>query len=341
DEHNLDEHHNDAEFIDSRIQSMGDIPLDSLNKTAAESPYDTESEIQFVKRYKPVLNDKETLFTETSMDESNLEEDSDLALILDDEVRSPSAFQTSKTKSEERDADFIQDEIHDLQAFADKPSDTISHLQTELTSLSTKFDQMESNITKKISKEIHSSVPTLINEALKQLPKLLIDALKSTLPTLIPDLFIKPMNKELNALNKLESSRFVLLQKELSKVIRANIRKKVKAKVQTGLSKAAEVYKKANAEGEKWEKNNPESPKDMTETLRDKRKGKGIANEDAQMKQLIPQIEQSGSDPKPSNLQQFSTCGKKITLEEAQEQLIEMKRLADLKATEEKSEKLL
>nr|GEV39687.1 hypothetical protein [Tanacetum cinerariifolium] len=262
DEHNVDEHHDDAEFIDSGIQSMGDIPLDSLNKTVAESPYDTESEIQFVKRYKPVSNDKETLFTATSMDESNHEEDSDFALILDDE--------------------------------------------------------MESNITKKISKEIHSSVPTLINEALKQLPKLLIDALKSTLPTLvkdlikesvdtsvedklpafkeqvqqtftaqIPDLFIKPMNKKLNALNKLESSRFVLLQKELSKVIRANIRKKVKAKVQTCLSKAAEVFKKANAEGEKWEKNNPESPKDMTERINKEAQAQKLAQYEAKRAKML------------------------------------------------------
>nr|GEV73879.1 hypothetical protein [Tanacetum cinerariifolium] len=104
------------------------------------------------------------------MKESDHEKDSDLASILDDEVGSPSAFQTSETKSKERDADFIQDKTHDLQASTDKPSDTISHLQTELTSLSAKVDQMESSIIKKISKEMHSSVPTLINEALKQLP---------------------------------------------------------------------------------------------------------------------------------------------------------------------------
>ncbi|GKA14435.1 hypothetical protein Tco_0694081 [Tanacetum coccineum] len=177
------------------------------------------------------------------------------------------------------------------------------------------------------------------------------------------------------------------------------------------LLEAAEVFKKANAEGEKWEQNNPESPKEaegqpkenivegeqlsdktpedpiaeqgtlviydsevkaskkktsletddeppkkklkfliptptplssiLPNPPRDQRKGKEIANEDEQMKQLVPLMDQSGSDPKALNLQQFSAHGEKMILEEAQEQMRAMKRLADLKAAEEKSEKSL
>ncbi|GKB49623.1 hypothetical protein Tco_0900376 [Tanacetum coccineum] len=213
DEHIDDEPH-DAEFVDSRIQSMDD------------------------------MHDKPSLFTSVSNEESDTEEDSDLALIPDDEVGSPSTFQTLKTdedylsepllsKSEERDVDHVLDEIVYLQASPDKPSDTLSHLQEEITSRSTKVDQMESNITRKVSEEIQSSIPALITEALKQqLPGILIDSLNSTLP--------KPLNKELNAFNKLEANRFFHLQEELSMVIQKQISKKVKAKVRTGMSKVTE-----------------------------------------------------------------------------------------------------
>nr|GEX06734.1 hypothetical protein [Tanacetum cinerariifolium] len=89
---------------------------------------------------------------------SNKESDnknSDLMLIPDDEVGSPSASQTSENekdslskpplfKSKERDEDNVLDELDDLQAFPDKPLDTLSHLQVEITSLSTNFKDMVS-----------------------------------------------------------------------------------------------------------------------------------------------------------------------------------------------------
>ncbi|GKC90541.1 hypothetical protein Tco_1151190 [Tanacetum coccineum] len=196
DEHIADEQHDDTEFVDSGILSMGDVSLESLNKATNESPYDTESEIKFVKRFKPVPNDEEPLFKSVSNKESDTKEDSELASILDDEVRSPSAFQTSESeedsqsepllsKSKERDADYILDEINDLQASADKPTDTTSHLQAEITSLSTKVNQMESNITKKVSEEIQTSVPTLITKALKQQLPGMLKCFEANLSTLV------------------------------------------------------------------------------------------------------------------------------------------------------------
>ncbi|GJX69737.1 hypothetical protein Tco_0305464 [Tanacetum coccineum] len=99
------------------------------------------------------------------------------------------------------------------------------------------------------------------------------------------------MYKEFNAFNKLESQRFVLLQKELSKFLYNKMRKSIRLRVRSGMKEvrhklsactsivatnsqhvqdlrvmfkdmvslleAAEVFKKANAEEEKWEKNNP------------------------------------------------------------------------------------
>ncbi|GJY83329.1 hypothetical protein Tco_0496705, partial [Tanacetum coccineum] len=226
--------------------------LESLNETADDNPYDIESEIKFIKRFKPLIDDEEPLTTSVTKEHSNIEEDSDLESIPDDEVGSPSSSQTLETEEDDTSAD--------------KPSDPLGHLQEEITSLSNKVDQLESNITKKLSE------PNLIAEALKQqVPGLITETLKTTLPLLLkdlikdsittsikekfpvfdtqlqqtlndqlPKLIIKPMNKELIAFNKLEANRFIHLQKELSKVIQNEIGRKVKTKVRTGMYKVTD-----------------------------------------------------------------------------------------------------
>ncbi|GJU69296.1 hypothetical protein Tco_1255555 [Tanacetum coccineum] len=70
-------------------------------------------------------------------------------------------------------------------------------------------------------------------------------------------------------------------------------------------------------------------------------KGKGIATKKEPSKQVIPLMEQGGSDPKILNLQQFNISSKKITLDDAKAQLTKMKRLADPKAEQEKTEQRL
>nr|GEW86921.1 ribonuclease H-like domain-containing protein [Tanacetum cinerariifolium] len=331
------------------LESRSDIPLDSLNKAIAKSHYDTESEILFVRRYKPILDDNEPLFTVTSMEELDHEEDSDLASILDDEVGSPSAFQTSKTeessskplllKSKERDVDFIQDEFHDLQASADKPSDTIKLLT----------DALKSTLPIWVKDLIKEYVDTFTEDKLPTFK----EQVQQTFTAQIPDLFIKPMNKELIAFNKLEANRFVLLQEELSKVIQTNMGKKVKVKDRTTMNRVStqleslgeqqfeenqdkdeEINKESalviHSSKEKTSKdkpptkrlkvliptptplksNRPDLPREPTPP-RVHRKGKEIADEDEQIKQLISMMDQT------------------------------MKRLANLKAVEEKSEKSL
>ncbi|GJX43037.1 hypothetical protein Tco_0259713 [Tanacetum coccineum] len=90
---------------------------------------------------------------------------------------------------------------------------------------------------------LKTSLPLLLNDLIKDFVATSIEEklplfdtqLQQTLKDQLPKLIIKPMNNEFNAFNKLEANRFVILQTELSK---------------------------ANVEGEKWEKNNPETPKD-------------------------------------------------------------------------------
>ncbi|GJZ70275.1 hypothetical protein Tco_0633825 [Tanacetum coccineum] len=89
-----------------------------------------------------------------------------------------------------------------------------------------------------------ATVPIIVTNTLKeQLPGLLSDALKDTLPQLIKD--------------SIKSSILESITEELPQVEAQDLQ--IMFKDMVSLLKAAEVFKKANAEGEKWEKN-PESP---------------------------------------------------------------------------------
>ncbi|GJZ04866.1 hypothetical protein Tco_0538141 [Tanacetum coccineum] len=91
---------NDDEVIYPAIQSMGDVTLESLtDQTEKEIPYDTESEIKFVKRFKPLNDDDEPLITFLGPTQSDMDEDSDLASIPDDDIFSLSGSQSSKTEA--------------------------------------------------------------------------------------------------------------------------------------------------------------------------------------------------------------------------------------------------
>ncbi|GKD72704.1 hypothetical protein Tco_1330986, partial [Tanacetum coccineum] len=146
-------------------------------------------------------------------------------------------------------------------------SDPLVHLLEELCLLNNKVNQLDSSITNHVSDSIQSTMPLIVTNTLKeQLPGLLSDALKDTLPQLIkdsikssvlesseeelpqvearvqknlqgqlPNILLKPMYKEFNAFNKLESQRFILLQKELSNSLHNKIRKSIRLKVRKGM----------------------------------------------------------------------------------------------------------
>ncbi|GJQ98091.1 hypothetical protein Tco_0009230, partial [Tanacetum coccineum] len=285
-----------------------------------ESPYDNESEIKIIKSYQDD--------TISDADEGDASESlSGLRFMPDDDLASMTGFEIQDF------AYHVSEEGTDtLLASADKPaqSDPLGHLHEELCLLNNKVNQLESSITKHVSDSIKSTVTLIVTNTLKeQLPGLLLDALKDTLPQLIkdsikssvsesiaeelpqveaqvqknlqdqlPNILLKPMYKEFNAFNKLESrrfdnlqghnpgfghlhegfpystiqgnqleelphveaQRFVLLQKELANSLHNKMRKSIDEGLRimfigNGFTPiAAEVFKKANAEGEKWRK---------------------------------------------------------------------------------------
>ncbi|GKA26796.1 hypothetical protein Tco_0712905 [Tanacetum coccineum] len=161
----------------------------------------------------------------------------------------------------------------------------------ELHTLNTKVDQLESSISKKVTDDIQSFVPSIVVDALKaNLSGLLSEALKNTLPQMFKDFIQQSVQESIEEKLPL----FVTLQQELSKVIKNKLGVSVKNRVHKGMQavsnklasvqstvatnsqhvhdlrlmfkdmvfllEATEVFKKANAEGEEWEKNNPETP---------------------------------------------------------------------------------
>ncbi|GKC73721.1 hypothetical protein Tco_1119604, partial [Tanacetum coccineum] len=208
---------------------------------------------------------------------------SGLRSMPDDDLASMTGFEI-----QDSDDHVFEEGTETLHASADKPtqSDPLGHLHEELYLLHNKVNQLESSITKHVSDSIQSTMPLIVTNTLKeQLPGLLSNALKDTLPRLIkdsikssvsesiaeelsqveaqvqknlqdqlPNILLKPMYKEFNAFNKLESQIIVLIQKELSKSLYNKMRKSIRLKDlqimfkdMVSLLEAAKVFKKANA----------------------------------------------------------------------------------------------
>ncbi|GJW40432.1 hypothetical protein Tco_0066277 [Tanacetum coccineum] len=200
----------------------------------------------------------------TPKDDEGDASDSGLRSMPDDELAALTGFDSQDS------TDHISDACTEtLHASADKPtqSDPLAHLHKEMCLLYNKVNQLESSITKHVSDSIQSTVPLIVTNTLKeQLPGLLSDALKDTLPQLIkdsikssisesiaeelpqveaqvqknlqdqlPNILLKPMYKEFNAFNKLESHRFDNIQGQLSTVIKTTLNKSLRLKVRKGM----------------------------------------------------------------------------------------------------------
>nr|GEU49009.1 hypothetical protein [Tanacetum cinerariifolium] len=308
------------------------------------------------------------------------------------EIKVIKRFEASDS-NDEAFADKTLNEVANLKASADKPSQPLGHLQAEVSSLSRKVKILESSIANKESSTLEESVPRMVTDGLEErMPKLLSDSLKNILPQIIEesiqqallkfdhrikitlnsivfDLLRKPLNKELNALNTLECQRFDNLQEKLLKAVWAKTqpmsirRPRLRGRKYPLNDEAKAQGKLSSIQAPPTTKPIPSSsfalivyPSEnkftnilfhttlfeYSPTLPiDESKGKGTAIKEEPLKQLLPLIEQGGLDPKMLNLHHFSVSGKKMTLKDAQAQLNEMKRLADLKALQEKSEQRL
>ncbi|GJZ08038.1 hypothetical protein Tco_0542321 [Tanacetum coccineum] len=147
--------------------------------------------------------------------------DSDLQSMPDDDLRSVSGFEAVVSDdTNDNKVSHSAHTSHDI-ASAERLSipDHLDHICEEVIYLYSRLRNMESSIVQTVSDEIKSSVPAMITNTLKeQLSKILSATLKDCLPLIV--------NESLQTYHP-TSNRFVTLQKELSKVIKSEVAKKV------------------------------------------------------------------------------------------------------------------
>ncbi|GJY79388.1 retrovirus-related pol polyprotein from transposon TNT 1-94 [Tanacetum coccineum] len=230
--------------------------IDQKYKAAQETPkipYDTESEINIIKKFQPRQLDDDAQIMFIGAEPSHFEydqsksimhgasdSDSGLCLMHDDDLASLTGFETPDSA----DDDSKEGIAETFYASTNMPAqpDPLGPLHEELCILNTKIDKK--NFPSLLLEALKNTLPQLIKDSIKQSVS---ESIKEKLPVCaahvqqslqnqLLKILLNPMNKEFNALNTLESRRFVMLQKELSKVIRTKIGKLVKAKVRKGMS---------------------------------------------------------------------------------------------------------
>nr|GFA11123.1 hypothetical protein [Tanacetum cinerariifolium] len=230
---------------ESGLESMGDVTFDQImdeinqkNKAAQEN-------------LRARVEPSHFKYDQTKLTKHG-DSDSGLCSMPDDDLVSLTSFENPESTNNDSQAGTAEN----FNASADMPdqSDPLGHLHEELCTLNTKVDQLEFDISKKVIKDsIKQSVLDSIEEKLH-----VFDAqVKQTLQDQRPNI-LKLMNKQFNAFNTMESRRFVTLQYELSKVIKTKLGVLVRNKDlklmfrdMVLLFESSEVFKKANADGDK------------------------------------------------------------------------------------------
>ncbi|GKC57228.1 hypothetical protein Tco_1084826 [Tanacetum coccineum] len=261
-------------------------PVATVDASKSVDASESEEEL----RNQTKLYDFEKIVGSILVDQDMTKANSDLELMLDDEIESISGFEADDddeddhsenkvelSKNDEARVDNVIKELVDmvnsqdakLNASADKPAESnpLGHLQDTFNSLFAKVKNLESSLSQRGDDKIDESVPRMVADAIEErLPKLLSDTLKNILLDLlkdsvknalpkfgkgvkkilkaeVDDLIIKPLHTESNALNTLESRRFITLQKQLTKAIHSTVGKSVQRNVKKQISTVNELLR--------------------------------------------------------------------------------------------------
>ncbi|GJZ16865.1 hypothetical protein Tco_0552988 [Tanacetum coccineum] len=238
------QHAEETEVTADATQNIGDVPLESFHD-ADKSPYDTESEIKIVKRFKPTIDDEESLFTSVTKEHSVIGDESDLESMPMDEIGSVSAFETFKSKEDDTDSQHIElsEERDANKLLEEQPSlsNSFGNLCKEVSNLTTKVQNLKSSLIKQMTDKLEEIVPSLVAETLKEnLPKIISESLKIAILQIIAESvkeIIKLINKQFNTFNKLKAACFTKLytglKKDLKKKLEVSVRKEVHKGMET------------------------------------------------------------------------------------------------------------
>ncbi|GJS50922.1 hypothetical protein Tco_0624284 [Tanacetum coccineum] len=337
------------EVKESGLESMRDVTfeqimdeIDQQNKAAQEkpeSPYDTESEIKVIKRFKPRQSDDDAQITFLSVEPYDQTKSRDDASDSDSGLRS-----------------MPNDDLVSLTGFATPAkSDPLGHLHDELRTLKPKVVQLESSISKAMADEIKSSIPSFFKKANVEGEKWEANAEGDKWEKNNP----KTPTKENPNQNQGEQQS---VEKSSEKNVSEDepLAKKLKFLIPTSLVLSPTPLKSIMPEPTQRTKITKmsfyEFSEHLTQTtssifsptplreltpLRDpnppRDKGKVIATKEP-LKDLMPYIKEGGFVLKMPKLKSFITPDEQLKQEDIMDQVREMKRLADLKAEKKKSE---
>nr|GEV48242.1 hypothetical protein [Tanacetum cinerariifolium] len=300
----------DPFVIDSRINSLGNVNLDELLKDHKND----DAEITFI--------------GSSPFDQEMEEADFDLESMPDDEIMLISGddnkevdYDQELSTVDEKAADNILDKL--INKENNKDANVFAATTNEKKNIHRVISNVQTSRAIRRFKEIQ--ITKAPRETLRGFNRRIKNAIKDEMAEVLKEYVLKPINIEFNALNKLESQRFFILEKNLHKSLR-----NVSACEKHGLNSTSA---KAIVEGEKESQEQPESTTtdntqstkvhaqlkgshkplihhsslfEYSRTLSSRMadKGKGIAqtSDGDKMKQVMPFMEEGGSTPSLANL---------------------------------------
>ncbi|GJU58297.1 retrovirus-related pol polyprotein from transposon TNT 1-94 [Tanacetum coccineum] len=328
--------------VNKQNKSMSETP---------ESPYDTESGIKFIKSFKvatifgslsihletdQTANANITFLgsrpTTIELDDSG----SDLYSMPSDDMASLTGFETPLSANGD-------DALPNASAGVSAISNPFGHLHRERTTLSSKVDQMESRVTKDLSKVIKTKMSNSVRERVQKGMQYVNDRLFTVQDDIahntqrIDDmmelframnfLLTDVVNEQAPPSSKLTNSKTALVIHPLkNKTSKANVSKEKDSvdeppvkKLKQELSVKQFIDYLFNTTSSSF---SPSPPREPT-PLRDPSKGKGVTIEEP-MKDLIPYMEEGGSEPKIQSRKSFITLEGVLSEEDNMAQLKEM-----------------
>ncbi|GJT39131.1 retrovirus-related pol polyprotein from transposon TNT 1-94 [Tanacetum coccineum] len=221
----VDENIEDPLATDSGIHSLGNVDLDQV----MEEQKDDDAEITFMGT---VTNDQ--IMEEAESDVESMLDDEILSISRDDDEEFGD-FDNDFLVDDEVNNDTVADEIPNEASTKDTniivfaaPSNE-STLGKEEHSLDLAVprmvaDALEERLPELLSDTLKNILPQLINDLVKEtiprLKKRVRNVIKYEIPTVLKTLVLKPLNKEFNALNKLDFDRFMALDQSIHKNVR-------------------------------------------------------------------------------------------------------------------------
>nr|GEV16215.1 hypothetical protein [Tanacetum cinerariifolium] len=264
---------------------------------------------------------------------SDMEEDSNMASIPDDEL----------SKSEERDADKVLEELVELNAYANKSS--LSKLHDELSNLTTK-GKLDYCTTKVDQNSINvQDMTNLIKDMVYLLESTSVFAKANADGEKWEKVNPDPSISEPDDQNHDSTQGEQLIKSAKTTYAKEDQSTKqppstTEQAPQTSNALIVHSSEKVSEESKEEKPIEDEPPIKIQKILQDVT-DKGVAIKEDPLKELIPLVSEGGSNPKVPNFKPFITSERPMTIEEFKAQLAEMQRLEALKQEEKKSEESL